>query len=226
MKLEVRNLSSLKPHEDILVDEVKKLKDAMLSSGVQMKPLIIDEATGVIIDGAHRYNAMLELGLKYAVVYSLDYTEPKVEVKRWIPCSKQTDLTALEDAEHLDLKKVELEAATSLVDEHKIPFALLTKDASYLSTKLISSPLESYWSGWHLFQRIASTIHFLPDSEDMGEMLSKFALILYRPTLDKKDVIKCALSKKLYPPKSTRHVLPFKPKDVCFRLMYLKGEQG
>lgn len=224
MNLKVSSLVTLKPHEDVLVDEVKRIKDSLLSSGVQKKPLIVDAETGVIIDGAHRFKAMLEIGLKYAVIYSVDYANPEIVVKRWIPCSSIADLTLLKEAENLDLKPVDHKTAILSVDEYRAPFALLTKEGGYLSTRQSASTLAAYWSGWRLFRRLAYATLFASDSERIEEVLKRFTLLLYRPALDKKDVVNSALSGELYPPKSTRHVLPFEPKDICFRLLYLKGE--
>jgi hypothetical protein len=222
LSLRVSPLKDLKPHEETIPSEVEKIKAALLSSGAQKAPLIVDAETGVILDGTHRYRSMVELGLRYAVVYAVQYSQPEIVVKRWLPCAQSADLSSVKEA--LEQKTVENIAAASAVEEQRAPFALLSRKGGYLSTERFRSIFEAYWGGWCLFQRAASAIEFSSDAESIESLLRKFELILYRPTLNKQDVLGNALQGRLFPPKSSRHILPSRPKDICFRLSYLRGD--
>lgn len=219
MSLKITLLSQLKPHEDTLSTEVEKIKAALLSSNIQKSPLIVDAETGVILDGVHRYKAMVEIGLRYVVIYAVEYSKPEIVVRRWLPCAQRADLSSVKEA--LYQETVENSEAVSAVEERQAPFALLTKKGGYLSAQRFRSIFEAYWSGWRLFQRTASVTEFSSDAESIESLLKEFELILYRPTLNKKDVVENALKGGLFPPKSSRHILPSKPKDICFRLSYL-----
>ena len=222
MSLRVTPLSDLKPHEETIPSEVEKIKAALLSSGVLKAPLIVDAETGVILDGAHRYRAMVEIGLKYTVIYAVQYFKPEIVVKRWLPCAQSADISLVKEA--VQQVAVENSVAASMVEEQQASFALLSRKGGYLSVERFRSIFEVYWSGWRLFQRAASAIEFSSDAESMESLLRKFELVLYRPTLTKRDVLENALQGRLFPPKSSRHILLSKPKDIYFRLSYLKGD--
>jgi hypothetical protein len=224
LSITLEPLLDLKPHEETIPSEVKKIKEALLSSGVQKTPIIVDAKSGVILDGTHRHRAMVEMGLKYAVIYAVEYSKPEIVVKRWIPCAKQADLRSIRASGDLCLESVESSIAISAVDERRAPFAFLTKRGCYLGAQKFTSTFESYWGGWHLFQNASHIIEFASDIESIEFLLERFELILYRSTVSKSDVLANASQGRLLPPKSTRHILPFKPKDICFRLLYLKGE--
>jgi len=223
LSLRVSPLQDLKPHEETIPSEVEKIKAALLSSGVQKAPLIVDAETGVILDGTHRYRALVEIGLKYAVVYAVQYSKPEIVVRRWLACAQSADVSSVK--EDIQQKTVENSAAVSAVEEQRASFALLSRKGGYLSAKRFRSIFELYWNGWRLFQRAASAIEFSSDAESIESLLRKFELILYRPTLNKIDVLENALQGRLFPPKSSRHILSSKPKDICFRLSYLKGDK-
>ena len=222
MSLRVSLLSDLKPHEETIPSEVEKIKVALLSSGMQKAPLIVDAETGIILDGAHRFKAMVEMGLRYVVIYAVEYSKPEIVVRRWLPCAQKADLSTVREA--LQQEAVENSVAASAVEKQQASFALLSRKGGYLCTERFRSIFDVYWSSWRLFQRAASSIEFSSDSESIESLLEKFELILCRPPLNKGDIIVNALEGRLFPPKSSRHILPSKPKDIYFRLSYLKGE--
>ena len=223
MSIRLEPLLDLKPHEETVHSEVKKIKEDLLSTGVQKTHLIVDEESRVILDGTHRHRAMAEIGLRYTVTYAVRYLQPEILVKRWLPCTQRADLSLIKESRALSSEIVESSLAISAVDELKASFALLTKEGCYLSAPTFISIFESYWIGWRLFQNTAYAIEFSADTEPIESLLKRFELILYRPTVSKKEVVLNASEGSLFPPKSTRHILPFKPKDICFRLLYLKG---
>jgi L-serine kinase (ADP) len=63
----------LRPHEDVDPERVALLVDEMRAADVFYPPILIDDATGVILDGHHRWRASIELGLRVLPCYCVDY---------------------------------------------------------------------------------------------------------------------------------------------------------
>lgn len=83
----------LKPHEEIRKKNLAQLKDMTLRWDGYTKPLLVDQTTGAILDGHHRYNVGLELELSRLPVLKTDYmNDENVQVTVW-PNSDMEDLT-------------------------------------------------------------------------------------------------------------------------------------
>lgn len=73
-------------HERIEPKRVEKLARQMQRSGVCDTPIWIDRATGVVLDGHHRYAALRRLGATRIPVWALDYADERViSLERWKP---------------------------------------------------------------------------------------------------------------------------------------------
>jgi hypothetical protein len=80
------------PADRILIHErtdsvrVEKLARQMQRSGVCETPIYIDRATGVLLDGHHRYAALLRLGATRIPVWAVEYEDDSViSLERWRP---------------------------------------------------------------------------------------------------------------------------------------------
>jgi hypothetical protein len=81
------DLDWLKPHEEIKTRNRDKLLDMTKRWGGFTKPLLVDSATGAILDGHHRYSVALSLSLKRVPVILIDYlTDDEITVEVWPGC--------------------------------------------------------------------------------------------------------------------------------------------
>ena len=73
------------PHERVVNEErVDALVDAILRWGCYRKPLLVDKASGSILDGHHRYFSAQRLGLKRVPAALVDYLEDEsISVDVW-----------------------------------------------------------------------------------------------------------------------------------------------
>jgi hypothetical protein len=86
----------LKPHEEIKPRNLDKLLEMTKRWGGYTKPLIVDKATGAILDGHHRYSIAGELDLKQIPVIAVDYlNDDSIEVDVW-PAANIDSLTKQE----------------------------------------------------------------------------------------------------------------------------------
>jgi hypothetical protein len=63
----------LRPHEDVDEDRVRALAEEIRLAGSFYPPVLIDDATRVILDGHHRWHASALLGLAMLPCYAVDY---------------------------------------------------------------------------------------------------------------------------------------------------------
>ncbi|MEN4892414.1 ParB N-terminal domain-containing protein [Erwinia billingiae] len=76
-------LNKLKPHEDIDPASLDLIASKILGDGFWFIPIVIDEATGIIMDGHHRYNFAVRSGFSVIPCYELSYSSEKVKVFDW-----------------------------------------------------------------------------------------------------------------------------------------------
>ena len=86
--VELVEISWLKAHEEIQEKKVIELYDMTLRWGGYTKPLLVDNETGAILDGHHRFEVGKKLKLKYIPAILTDYLNDKeISVTTW-PNSK------------------------------------------------------------------------------------------------------------------------------------------
>ncbi len=72
---------ALRPHEDVDEERVRSLADEIRAAGSFYPPVLIDDATRVILDGHHRWRASALLELAAIPCYAVDYLhDPAIRV--------------------------------------------------------------------------------------------------------------------------------------------------
>ncbi len=89
MKVELVPLEVLRPHEQILPKKVDQLEKMTHRWNAYTKPLLIDRATGTILDGHHRYQVAQRLELLCVPCVLIDYLEDNlIELDIWPNCGR------------------------------------------------------------------------------------------------------------------------------------------
>ena len=73
MEVELVPLEWLKTHEEVRWNKVEELAEMTLKWGCYTKPLIVDKVTGAILDGHHRHQVAIKLGLTKVPAVLFDY---------------------------------------------------------------------------------------------------------------------------------------------------------
>ncbi|CEG48337.1 transcriptional regulator [Plasmopara halstedii] len=93
-KLEVHlaSLSWLKAHEHVVSwDRVEGLRRATVRWNAYLEPLLVDRATGAILDGHHRYHVGIQLELASVPVVLVNYLEDEsITVEVWPNCGRDS----------------------------------------------------------------------------------------------------------------------------------------
>jgi len=199
VKISYAELQSLRPHEEVIEERARHVRASIARSGVLRRPLLVDEKTGVIIDGTHRHAALRSMGVPTAPVIYLDYlSEDEVKVSRWVRVYVFNDV------------------GTEIIR------AISEHFSSYSCEALIESTGRSYIVEI-VGKRATDAYRAISQVERDKKISSSLKAILYRtkidkrhlgrgyiaiipPYLSKREVIDAGVSGNPFPPKSTRHL--------------------
>ena len=98
--LSLEPLESLVPHESIIPERARRVREEILEAGILYKPVLADRDTLTVIDGHHRLHALASIGARLVPVLLLDYdrdVETILPPTRHLPYS-----TAAEAADQLE----------------------------------------------------------------------------------------------------------------------------
>ncbi|DBA01102.1 TPA: hypothetical protein N0F65_001730 [Lagenidium giganteum] len=90
--IKLASIKWLKAHEHVVSwDRVDGLRRATVSWNAYLEPLLVDVATGAILDGHHRYNVGLQLELQTVPVVFVDYlNDDSITVDVWPDCGRDS----------------------------------------------------------------------------------------------------------------------------------------
>ena len=93
MDVEVVPIAWLRPHEQVKPRNVDTLHEMTLRWSAYTKPLLVDRESGTILDGHHRHQVGIRIGLSRLPVIKVDYLEDEsIELDIW-PASTLESLT-------------------------------------------------------------------------------------------------------------------------------------
>ncbi|MHB1434948.1 MAG: ParB N-terminal domain-containing protein [Thermoplasmata archaeon] len=76
---------SLLVHEAIDPVHVEELARAIAAAGVVQEPIWVARGSDVILNGHHRYAALLRLGAERIPAWIIEYGAPEIRLDRWTP---------------------------------------------------------------------------------------------------------------------------------------------
>jgi hypothetical protein len=82
-EIALRPLSWFRQSEHVDPGNVKFLAETIVRAGHWLEPIIVEKSCGIVMDGNHRLNAAMELGLKRVPCIQLEYGDPRVCVRHW-----------------------------------------------------------------------------------------------------------------------------------------------
>ncbi len=235
LKIDIEAVDSLYIHEEIVPSILRNVKNMLKEQGFQIDPIIVDDNTGVILDGMHRYKAISELGYDYILVAKVDYMDKNILIKNWYRTYKINKKT-LEIVKIVKQTIGGLELETiysneSLDEPESDELLSIWVNGLSGSIKVKHTNRLNIWEKYQFVKKIEnrlnSTLGIKPDFRSDEIAINDFknnraSLVLATPKVSKQDVVKFAMSKKPFPPKTTRHILPARPLFVNVPLTLLK----
>ncbi len=227
----IRPLDSLRPHEEIVREELELLSSSIQSDKVLRHPIIADTETGIVLDGTHRLLALKQLGCRTAPVALVDYQSPTITIERWyriIDSSTISDVAASVKDLGLVMREAEPEVASRMLNEKSVIAVLQDNEnaVTFNTATPIRDTLEMVRTGFRLESVLREEGHRVSYTDSRPESLSKDTLTLSMIKLSKPEVISTAMSGRLYPPKSTRHLIPSRPLGTRVPIDWLAKEDA
>lgn len=226
LSLTVEDVRSVKPHEETIPHVIGEMVSSLKREEAQLDPIIVDQRTGVALDGMHRLAALKQLGARRIVVCRVDYRSTSIRLKRWLRACDAPSTPLLEDLKvRLDLTRSGDLKARRMVDGGKSLAALITRGTAFYS--LLPRTKGEDFEALRVFDGVAANHGLKPrlvTDLDIEDAIASGALLLYTPRPKKKDVVMAGLSGKVLPPKTTRHLVPARPMGLAYPLNWLKDD--
>ncbi|MEM4483331.1 MAG: ParB N-terminal domain-containing protein [Candidatus Methanomethylicia archaeon] len=220
VKLTLVSPYSVYAHEEVIPSLLDKLVMDIESIGLFKDPIIVDGSSNVVLDGMHRLAAAKKLGLFWIPVCYIDYMDERVKVYRWWRSIFGYDLKkVVEHSFKMEFKDNEM------LNDYLSKFSLLVfKDGFYILS-YDDDVFSKFMSAKNL-ERFISNSGFRIEYDFEVDAISKLrsglcSAILTLPEISKVDVISIAVSNRVLPHKSTRHVFPYRPMNINVPLKIL-----
>ncbi len=209
IELKMVKMEKLKPHEDVLPHLVDKLIEDVKRRGL-LHPVVVDKSTYVIIDGHHRVEALKRLGLEKIPALLVDYKSSIISLRRWyyvldydlIKCEPWSNV--IEDVLCTFLRRIVRKLKPGL-------YEAVLKHWKHLTRIYHDDVLELYWL-------IHLGLRDLPFKKVPEDQYRETMPVLVPPELNKGIVISVALRNKIFPPKTTRHIICVPIPEVRYRV--------
>ncbi|HSB46928.1 MAG TPA: hypothetical protein VLD37_02860, partial [Candidatus Bilamarchaeum sp.] len=205
--LEVREVKSLLSHEQVISHNLKKLKEAMLNIGHLVDPMIVDNKTGVVLDGNHRLKVLEIIECPHATCQVVDYMSDEIKVGTWYPSVslKPEQIFKLDSLKH---EKVDYEAGKEAVNSLKAPFMIMSDKEYHLINPGSYKLMEMVEEQNYVFSLLEKgSVDYIPDEEILPSV-GMNRTVFYRRSYTKDEIVKTAQAHTPLPPKSTRHLIP------------------
>jgi len=228
-ELVLRELATLRPHEETIPAHVDQMVKRLHDDGVQKDPILIDGRSGTVLDGMHRLAAFASLGFDRAVCCSLDYGTEKVTVGRWARVYVAEDMEQQRKvfADEGFAKPMDLEVAVGALEKRELGVTVALGDRAFVQER--KSDLAEAFRTVERIDQVSSDHGWKRSfvrEEEMQEQVSKGdRAVLLVERLLKKDVFEAAQTGSLFPCKTSMHTIDPRPVAVNFPLSELK-EKG
>ena len=230
VEVDLRPIGSVLPHEETITDLSSRLSDQIRADGFQRDPIIVDRENHVVLDGMHRLRALKELGARHILCHLVDYSSPEIRLERWarsLKGVKRESLAEILKDSRID-RRVSRKEAIELVDGRSTPVAVLTSGSCFVASSSFRSLAESF----ELVRRLDEASRAMGLREDFIEeeiietaIPNPGSVVILTPRVEKKEVIEAAKGGRLFPHKSTMHVIGIRAVGVNYPLSELQEEE-
>jgi hypothetical protein len=209
-------LAELRPHEETSATVEAGVRDLLIAAGALSWPLIVDAGSGLILDGSHRAVVLArDLGARWALIQRVALDAPDVRVETWCRVLEGVSASAFDRARR------------SLGLVPGAPDGLCCHYAGQVYTRPAAGAPEAHGLVEALERLLSSNGHpvraRLVEEEAVGEWLRAGDTLVLRPPGMDKATVRRRAGGGLWPPKSTRFVLPYRVVGLDLPLALLRG---
>jgi hypothetical protein len=222
-------LEEIHPHEEYDPQILLKITNSLLTEEAVHDPLLVSSDNFVILDGTHRYWALTRLGCKSVPVAVYDYNSSQVGIGCWYRClDKAPDLNLPSFVRGGMISKRE---GLRAVQERKALFAMVYEDSSYAAISESFDIFEAYSLLSFFEQGLRGRGHkltYATENDAMAKLeAGEIGAILASPPIRKEEVVLAGTAGRLFPLKSSRHIINSRPIGLNVPLEWLyQGAQS
>lgn len=221
----LKKTSDLNPHEETVAGDLEKLVSALQENPVLRHPIIADWRTGIVLDGTHRLAAIKQLRCNFIPSALVDYDDPKITIERWFRRFSATNLQNLEtDLRRLNPRKVSIEECEEGLSKRRW-CATVENPKSHLAFPARSEDPYQMVQDSHIIEitaRKQGAVITYQDNKDL-EARDSGSLVMSTIKIEKDEIVNVVKEGKLFPPKSTRHLVPSRPLGGGVPIDWLRG---
>lgn len=222
--LALKKIEELKPHEETVPSDLQVIIKALDKDPIIRHPIIADVTTGAVLDGTHRLAALSQMGCYTIPAALIEYQNPQVQVDRWFRTISGETLQSFR-------KKLVVESpfATAPPDadrgllERMMYATLQDREQCFGFKSQNSNPLQLAKSAFRI-EQIARDSRLKIVYRDAAELKDpqENSFVMSTIKIVKREVLESCLSRLLFPPKTTRHLIPSRPLGVGVPLTWLR----
>jgi len=221
--ISLRKISSLHPHEETVPKELEGLAGSLREDPFLRHPIIADRRTGLVLDGTHRLAALALLDCKLAPCALVDYQNPRIRVERWFRTVSGSSLDEFEkNLGDRTFLKEKPSAAEECLAKRKCYASLEDEKSCVVFPFSCDTPVEYSRRAFQIeaLARGSGLIVAYNDRRLIPMPVESFILSTIR--LEKTEIVRFSLDQTLFPPKTTRHIIPSRPLGILVPLEWLK----
>jgi hypothetical protein len=224
------------PHEDCDPRRVVRLSQRLRAEGILKNPPVVaaipERDQFVVLDGANRALAFVNLGISHIVAQLVSYQGFGVELDTWYHVVAGMDIAEFESAltrvTGLHLQDSSLDEARLALKNHQAAAYIIRADG----VRIVSNTTNSLKHDTRLLNGLVSAYrgkaNIYRASNDIWEKQEPYypditALVIF-PRLSPEDIIQAAQSGEVIPTGITRHIIPHRALNINIPLEILAAD--
>ncbi len=220
VRVDLRPVSSLLPHEDTIPEQLERMVAQVKRDRVQKDPLIVDRETGTVLDGMHRLGAFARLGVENVVCSLVDYSSVGIVLKRWARVYRTSQGGRLTQAlNELGVNKAAtLTDAFGLLEGRKTPVAVIGRSGCRVAGG--RTGLDEGFKVVRTLDGVARTLgwqrSFVAENDVDVPLQDEWNAVVLVQRINKQDVVDAARGGRLFPCKTSMHLIDPRPVALDF----------
>ncbi len=217
------NIDELKAHEEIVLENAKRLFQQVSYDKVLYNPIIVSKKDYIILDGAHRVWVIRKMGYKKIIGMLVNYDDKSILVDRWyrrisVPMLRY-DIFFKMFSENFSLRKIDSINLDKIYDGEKAFISIFGKlfyiDENREKYEIVLRLREIERN---IMYRYGGRISYVDNFS-----LDKKYVYIIPPRFLKEDIRKIVKESRILPPKSTRHLIPYRIMNLNMPILYFNG---